>query len=161
MKVETLRKIAREYREELERRRAANLKFMEGWHAGHLSDVWKYLKQEPRFSKLWLHYFIRARGLGDIKIGKTNSLNSRFNALLTSCSRGADLIACYPDHIGHEQELHADFYHAHLHGEWFRECDELTTYLEAIGVNPRGLTNLPPMPFQRRHPAKLMEAAND
>lgn len=160
MKVETLRKIAREYRAELDRRYAANLKCMEGWRAGHLSEVWKHLKQEPRYSKLWLHYFIRARGLGDIKIGKTNNLDGRFYSIMTCCSRGADLIACYPADITHEKELHADFFHAHLHGEWFRECEDLTTYLEAIGVNPRGLTNLPPLPHQRRR-SKILEATDD
>lgn len=149
--VATLRKLAELYRSELEFRRASSIIFMKAWHQGGLGDLWKLLKQDmPSLEGHWITYFIRARGLGDIKIGKTNNIDSRFEAILTSCSRGADLIACYPASIEHEKELHDDYFGDRLNGEWFRASEELTDYLKFLGANPDTMTNIPPPPFQRR-----------
>lgn len=149
--VQTLRDVAAAYRSLLEYRRATSIIFVNAWKCGALGPLWKMLKAEDtRLGDKWLTYFIRARGLGDIKIGKTNNIDSRFAAILSSCSRGADLIACYPAEIGHEKELHDEYFGDRLNGEWFRASDTLTDYLQFLGAKPNEMTNLPPLPFQRR-----------
>lgn len=149
--IQTLRDVAAAYRSLLEYRRETSLLFVDAWRKGVLGQVWRLLKaEEPGLKDAWLTYFIRARGLGDIKIGKTNNIDSRFSSILTSCSRGADLIACYPAEIGHEKELHDEYFGDRLNGEWFRASDTLTDYLQFLGAKPREMTNLSPPPFQRR-----------
>ena len=51
----------------------------------------------------------------------------------SSQARGADLIACYPAPASHEKELHEDFKHCRLNGEWFWAHESLLEYLRMIG----------------------------
>lgn len=132
-----------------EKTRALNVLFMGAWCAGNFDDAWaEYRKTSP---DLWLTYYIRARGMGDIKIGKSNHLGVRFKSLLTGASRGLDLISCYPSTLHHEGELKDEFAHLRLCGEWFRPGRELLTHLELIGCDINAFTNEVP-PFFGRSP---------
>jgi hypothetical protein len=130
-----------------------NGKFMEAWRAGCLDDLWAMFKE--RYPDLWLVYFIRARGMGDIKIGKTNHVRQRVKSLFSSCSRGVDLIACHPAKIEDETELHRDFERHRLCGEWFRPGDEILSHLRMIGVDPATFSNVVPAHHFRRYPERL------
>lgn len=133
--------------------RKLNTIYMDAWRQGFLDDLWQMAKEEH--PDLWLIYFIRARGMGDIKIGKTNHVRQRVRNLFSCCSRGVDLIACHPITIDHETELHRDFEHLRLCGEWFRPGGELLRHLRLIGVDPSTFTNVVPAHHFRRYPEKL------
>lgn len=152
-----LKKITAEARPIIERYmaslRSLNSIFMEAWRAGELDEAWaEYRKDDPG---LWLTYFIRARGMGDIKIGKSNQVRVRVRSLFTGASRGLDLIACYPAPMAHEKELHEEFEHLRLCGEWFRPGAELLTHLELIGCDPKSFNNVVPAHFYRQFPERM------
>lgn len=133
--------------------RAVNLLFMKAWSDGYLDQFWaEYRKEQP---DLYLTYFIRARGMGDIKIGKSNQVGTRFKSLYTGASRGLDLVACYPATVDHESELKDEFEHLRLCGEWFRPGRELLTHLSLVGCDVDAFTNVVPAHFHRQFPQGL------
>lgn len=132
------------YERHLNATKNSNRFFMAAWRSCGIDRVWSAVRDE--YPSLRLHYFIRARGLGDIKIGKTKQIDARFKQLFTRCSRGADLVACYPAGPEHETELFADFGRSRLCGEWFRASPDLIDYLRLIGTN---LDGFPDEPAQR------------
>jgi hypothetical protein len=128
--------------------KATNLLFMKAWEGGYLDDLWSEYRKD--FPELYLTYFIRARGMGDIKIGKSNQVGARFKSLYTGASRGLDLLACYPATVDHEGELKDEFEHLRLCGEWFRPGHELLTHLSLIGCDLDAFTNVVPAHFHRQ-----------
>lgn len=133
--------------------RAVNLLMMKAWRGGLLEQAWDGLRTE--YPGQYLTYFVRARGMGDIKIGKTNHVTTRVKAIWTSASRGVDLVACYPADVTHETELHREFEHLRLCGEWFRPGAELMTHLQLIGCDTGAFTNAVPAHFHSRKPHLL------
>jgi hypothetical protein len=130
------------FQRQMQLRRGLNLLFMRAWRAGSLQPTWETFRAHRPM--LYLHYFVRARGLGDIKIGKSNDIFRRFRFIHGCCSRGADLVACYPAGIEHETELFADFAASRLCGEWFRCDPDLADYLSAIGSDAGCFPDSPP-----------------
>lgn len=134
--------------------RELNRMFMEVWRTGKIDEVWaEYRRSDTRS---YLTYFIRARGMGDIKIGKSNHVRTRVRSLFTAASRGLDLVACYPAPIEHETELHSEFDHLRLCGEWFRPGAELLTHLELVGCDVDAFTNVVPAHFYRQYPERML-----
>lgn len=142
----------------VESTRAVNLHLMKAWRLGLLDEAWSELHKD--FPTQYLTYFIRARGMGDIKIGKSNQVAARVKNLWTGVSRGLDLVACYPADITHEVELHREFEHLRLCGEWFRPGAELITHLQLIGCDTGAFTNAVPAHFYRRYPHRLASEVN-
>lgn len=137
----------------LDTTRELNRLFMAAWRTGNLDEAWaQYRANAPN---LYLTYYIRARGMGDIKIGNSNQVGVRLKSLYTAASRGLDLVACYPATIRHEGELKEEFAHLRLCGEWFRPGPELLTHLSLIGVDVDAFTNVVPAHFYRQFPEKL------
>lgn len=155
---EILKQVVAEARPVLERqyadRRILNNIFMRAWREGALDEVWSEYRRHDD-NGLWLTYFIRARGMGDIKIGKSNQVRTRVRTLFSCASRGVDLVACYPALISHEKELHSDFQHLRLCGEWFRPGDELLGHLKMIGCDVASFSNVVPASFYHRFPERL------
>lgn len=141
-------------RSQMETYRALNAMFMTAWRNGELDQVWSAARKELP-DGLWLTYFIRARGMGDIKIGKSNQVKVRVQTLFSGSARGVDLIACYPAPITHEKELHSEFEHLRLCGEWFRPGRELLTHLELVGCNTSAFSNVVPAHFYRQYPEQM------
>lgn len=141
-------------RRQIETTRALNLLFMDAWRTGRIDEIWSAARKELP-EGLYLTYYIRARGMGDIKIGKSNQVKVRLQTLFTGASRGVDLIACYPATRQHEKELHEEFEHLRLCGEWFRPGPELLTHLELIGCNTAAFSNVVPAHFYRHTPEKM------
>lgn len=153
-----LREIVGQARPIIERQMATlrelNIMFMSAWRAESLDELWaQYRSQHGR--EIWLTYFIRARGMGDIKIGKSNQVKVRLKSLFTAASRGVDLVACYPAPITHEKELHLEFERLRLCGEWFRPGDELLTHLALVGCDVGAFTNVVPAHFYRQFPERM------
>lgn len=143
---------------EMNTRRALNALLMAAWRDGCLDKAWAELRTV--FPSLYLTYFVRARGMGDIKIGKSNQVEVRVRNLWSGASRGVDLIACYPAPIDHEVELHREFEQYRLCGEWFRPGLELLTHLELVGCDINAFTNEVPAHFYRRFPHRLAADVN-
>jgi hypothetical protein len=133
--------------------RAVNATFMDAWRGGYLDDLWGEFRRES--PDLYLHYYVRARGLGDIKIGKTNHIRTRVKTMFTYASRGLDLIACYPAPNEHEGELKEEFAAYRLCGEWFSPGPSLITHLELIGVDTSKFSDVVPAHFYRQFPERL------
>lgn len=151
--VEELRPVIERYMSTL---RELNVMFMDAWRNGTLDQEWaEFQAAHPGY---YLVYFVRARGMGDIKIGKSNHVGTRVKSLWSGVSRGVDLVACYPSDITHEIELHREFEHLRLCGEWFRPGAELLTHLELVGCDPLTFTNTVPAHFYRRFPERLLMA---
>ncbi len=109
-----------------------NRLFLQAWQNRSLGTLWDRLR--PEFpADTQLHYFIRARGLGDIKIGRTNNIERRFGAIENGCSRGAALIACFPGDGECEADLKARFENDRLNGEWFTASSDMLDYLRRLG----------------------------
>ena len=132
----------------------ANLCLMQAWKAGYIDELWAELRAD--FPGCYLTYFIRARGLGDIKIGKSKQVKVRLRGLYTAASRGLDLVACYPAPGNHEKELKDEFAHLRLCGEWYRAKDDLLDHLRLIGCDPSTFTNELPPPWARSEPEKWL-----
>ena len=127
--------------------------FMSAWRGGYLDELWAEYRKDD--TSHWLTYYIRARGMGDIKIGKSNQVRVRLRSLFTGAPRGLDLVACYPAPIEHEKELHDEFEHLRLCGEWFRPGKELLTHLRLIGCDVDAFTNVVPAHFYRQFPERM------
>jgi hypothetical protein len=149
----TLIEAAALMRQQYEDLRHLNTLFMEVWRTGEIDKVWAEYRATDQ--RVWLTYFIRARGMGDIKIGKSNQVRVRVRSLFTAASRGIDLIACYPAPITHETELHAEFEHLRLCGEWFRPGRELLSHLELVGCDTSAFTDVVPAHFYRQFPERM------
>lgn len=143
MNAKDLRDIAAELRilvdRQLDSARTMNALFLDAWHRGILDETWK--ASSAGLARAWLVYFIRARGTGDIKIGKTKNIGSRIKTLRTGASRGLELVACYAADISHEKELHVDFAPHRLNGEWFVGHRDVLAYLEILGTDTRRFSN--------------------
>lgn len=120
------------FRQQLDLTRHLNITFLKAWNNDLLDQAWEQLRAQLH-KPLWLHYFVRSRGLGDIKIGKTNAIDVRFRAIVSMSPRGAALVACYPGDETHESELKEEFARDRLNGEWFFASHELLAYLRMIG----------------------------
>lgn len=137
----------------IDKTRVLNTTFMEAWRGAYLDDLWDEFRQDR--DDLYLHYYVRARGLGDVKIGKTNHIGTRVRTMFTYASRGVDLVACYPAPGSHEGELKDEFAAYRLCGEWFRPGPALMTHLELIGVDPSKFSDVVPAHFYRQFPERL------
>jgi len=147
---DTMQNLRTVYTAWLDSTKAVNKLLMAAWAQGVLDAVWAEMREE--FPGQYLTYFVRARGMGDIKIGKTNHVTTRVKSLWSNASRGVDLVACYPGDITHEVELHREFEHLRLCGEWFRPGAELLTHLSILGCDTDRFTNVVPAHFHRRAP---------
>ncbi len=150
---EQLKKIRAAFERYLASTAELNRIFMAAWRGGYLDELWAEYRKDD--ASLWLTYYIRARGMGDIKIGKSNQVRVRVRSLFTGASRGLDLVACYPAPIEHEKELHDEFEHLRLCGEWFRPGKELLTHLRLIGCDVDAFTNVVPAHFYRQFPERM------
>jgi transcriptional regulator with XRE-family HTH domain len=74
-------------------------------------------------------YFLRLENL--VKIGYTNKLNTRINAL-KSQFKGASLIKCVTGTVADEKFLHKKFEHIRQNGEWFKNTKELASYINSL-----------------------------
>lgn len=67
---------------------------------------------------------------GLIKIGATDNLTKRLNALRSANSSALTLIATMPADRWPEAALHDRFAHIRIRGEWFQPTAELLDFLE-------------------------------
>lgn len=67
-----------------------------------------------------------------VKIGFTNSLNSRISSIRMMSPVPLALLGAIPGDRHKEQEIHQRFAHLRRHGEWFSLTDDLKRYLDRI-----------------------------
>lgn len=83
-------------------------------------------------------YFIRADGLGLIKIGVADCVFSRLAAIGQVCPVDLEILGVI--HVGArsimEQRMHGKFRHLRERGEWFREAPELLDFISTSTVPP-------------------------
>ena len=84
-------------------------------------------------------YFVSAPSAGLIKIGRALCAVRRFDSLRSSSPVPLTMLGAVPCHRGGalEGELHDRFAALRSHGEWFRESDELLTYIAKHAQPPR------------------------
>lgn len=76
-------------------------------------------------------YFVR-RGDGLVKIGQSTNVAGRVRDLSTAAGP-MELLCTEPGGLARERELHEIFAEDRVHGEWFKESDQLTAYLSKDG----------------------------
>lgn len=128
-----IKTIARAYSGLYEAQRTCNLGLLHAWKEGLLDRRWAEARQKINRPQDFLHYFIQSKATGDIKIGRTNRMTERFNALLCASPRGLELVACVPGGPECEADFHEEFAAGRLNGEWFELHGALINYLRWIG----------------------------
>lgn len=81
-------------------------------------------------------YFIRAEGVGLIKIGAASCIHKRLATLRSMSPVPLELLGVLriaPRSII-EQMMHGRFAHLRSHGEWFREADDLLEFIRSEAV---------------------------
>ncbi len=78
-------------------------------------------------------YFIREGDAGNIKIGFTlDDINKRVADLQTGCSQELIVLHLIDGESSKEREIHEQFSHLRIRGEWFRPDPELIEYIEEL-----------------------------
>jgi hypothetical protein len=86
--------------------------------------------QQRRLQSEEVVYFIRA---GDaVKIGRTANLAARLRSLATASAVPLELLADVPGGKREEAELHRQWQHLHIRGEWFEASEELLHYIAQL-----------------------------
>jgi antitoxin (DNA-binding transcriptional repressor) of toxin-antitoxin stability system len=80
----------------------------------------------------WL-YAIQAGDDGPIKIGVTNSPSARLATLQQGNAEELHGLAAWRGLVLEEKQLHAEFDHVRIRGEWFRPAPELVEFVCALG----------------------------
>lgn len=75
-------------------------------------------------------YFIEALGIDRIKIGRSNEVERRFNALRCACPVALILIG--KTTLCTERDIHKKFNHLRSNGEWFFATKELRGFIDAV-----------------------------
>lgn len=83
--------------------------------------------------KSYVVYFI-ADEHNRIKIGKTKNVKQRLAGLQTNSADILMLLATEPGRGRREGELHRQFAHLHVGGEWFRAADDLLEYVAKLPI---------------------------
>lgn len=77
-------------------------------------------------------YFVRVMPDGPIKIGRSNRVSSRVQALQTDSHAEIKPLLVLVDHDQYERRLHRHFQYARIRGEWFRPCDALIDLITSL-----------------------------
>lgn len=84
-------------------------------------------------------YFIQDVGSGAIKIGISSSPRARLSQLQASRPGTLRLLAAIPGDRTAERELHAEFAHLRIRGEWFRAAPELAARIDSLSLGAADL----------------------
>lgn len=72
-------------------------------------------------------YFIEC---GDaIKIGRSRDVSCRAQSLGTGASRELRVLGTVPGGAAVEASFHRAWHSIHIHGEWFKKCPDLLSYI--------------------------------
>lgn len=77
-------------------------------------------------------YFIQDEATKSIKIGISFNVQTRLEQIQNMCPSKLILLKCIKGGIDKEKELHERFSEHRLHGEWFRENEELENFIEGL-----------------------------
>jgi hypothetical protein len=95
-------------------------------------------------------YFIRLKGTGFVKIGKSANPMRRLEAFVTHSPFEAELVGYHHEcHGASELDYHAKYHYLNVRGEWFREQGMLKKTLSHY----KDADSCPPLPKKRRKSA--------
>lgn len=95
--------------------------------------------RRPKISKGEV-YFV-GEGMA-VKIGFTEDVKRRFSSLQCDHHAELTLLATIPGPPSREAELHRQFRHLHIRGEWYRLEDELRDFIGGLGPWNRWLASV-------------------
>lgn len=79
-------------------------------------------------------YFVKS---GDVvKIGFSINVMQRLTGIETHCPTAVELIGLIPGGRREERQVHRQFRHLRVHGEWFRLVPPLTDFIAALPTPP-------------------------
>jgi len=81
-------------------------------------------------------YIIRAGENGPVKIGKAGSVQDRLAELQSGNHERLSVLRVVDARFDTERAFHVRFKDYHIHGEWFRFCDEMLTFVPLGYVVP-------------------------
>lgn len=88
-------------------------------------------------------YFVQPIDGGPIKIGTTIRLTERFGQLEKDWGAPLKILAVMDGRFSTENELHRQFNHLRLRGEWFSPSEELLSFIESTGRSWDGSDDVP------------------
>jgi hypothetical protein len=88
------------------------------------------IRQKP--GKRGIIYFVRAGGVGPVKIGFSTKHISRIVGLQTSHHRKLVMVAAMQGTRRNEGELHGRFDKYHIQGEWFRYAGDVKAFAQSL-----------------------------
>lgn len=74
-------------------------------------------------------YFIQNKITNNIKIGKSNNPLKRLNSLRTACTEELVILKVIEGGIEEEKKLHKMFSDYRIRGEWFRDNEQITNFI--------------------------------
>lgn len=77
-------------------------------------------------------YFVQVETDGPIKIGFTVDMAGRFGALQTSSPHALRLLGTVPGDEERERQIHEEFEHLRMQGEWFKPAPELLDFIAEV-----------------------------
>lgn len=77
-------------------------------------------------------YYIGARDVGRVKIGRTQNLRARLNTLSAQSIDRLTVLATEPGGSREERARHELFKHLRRHGEWFEWTQDIEDWLVAV-----------------------------
>jgi hypothetical protein len=79
-------------------------------------------------------YFVKAKTMGLIKIGKAIDVDVRLRSLQIGSPDILEIIGVIPSVLFSESDVHQKFRAARLHGEWFHPVPELLSFIEECSL---------------------------
>lgn len=77
-------------------------------------------------------YFIKSGDNGPVKIGYAVNITDRMEQLQTANPEKLEVILSLPGTFHKEKEIHEQFKHNRLRGEWFEYSDDLKRYIDEV-----------------------------
>lgn len=81
-------------------------------------------------------YFIKEAAMGSIKIGISRNVAKRMSELQRVIPQKLECLGCIEGNHMKEKNLHKQFSHLKIRGEWFKPDQELLDFLDQINLEP-------------------------
>jgi hypothetical protein len=106
-------------------------------------------------------YFLLDAAAAAVKIGFTNRRHhkNRVKEVATGNPHPLELLGTIPGTRGYERQLHAEWSHLRMHGEWFRAAPELTAWIHAELAQSRPRDGRAALAAARQELNELIEAS--
>ncbi|HEY4452341.1 MAG TPA: GIY-YIG nuclease family protein [Solirubrobacteraceae bacterium] len=94
---------------------------------------WKAICEAHGEDAVWIYVLLDGES-NAVKIGRTTDLRGRPRDLQTGNPRELELVSAWRGNASQEREMHAEFQHLRIRGEWFACTDDLLRYVRNLNI---------------------------